>query len=158
MARKVEGAESQQTDAIEPGPYWGSFEQFRSRGVEGLRGELGPNQVGRLNVKGNEFVIMHASAFNRLYGVAREVARLNRQVHLVKQAAQIVRDTDGSEVAVRHLADLIAQLPKLDTQIPLRKTELVINEDEHAQPSDYAAGDLEFELDSAQVRPNWTRS
>jgi hypothetical protein len=68
-----------------------------------------------------------------------------------------VHDTHGSEVAVQHLADLIAQLPELHAQVPPRKTELVFDEDEHAQPSDYAEGDLEFELDPARVQPSWTR-
>jgi hypothetical protein len=152
-----EATELQQALQLKPGPRWGSFEQFRIGGVDGLREELGSNQVGRLNVKDQEFVIMHAQTFRRLYGITQEVVRLIHQLRLIRQAAQLVHDTAGSEVAVQHLSDLMAQLPELATHVPTRKTELIFDEDECAQPSDFAAGDLDFELDPARVRPSWTR-
>lgn len=68
-----------------------------------------------------------------------------------------MHETGGSEVAVHHLFDLMAQLPELDTQVSPGKTEPVFDEDERAQPSDYAAGDLEFELDPALVQAGWRR-
>ena len=100
---------------------------------------------------------MRAQTFSHLYGAAQEVARLTYQLRLIRQAAQLVRETGSSEVAVQHLSDLTAQLPELETRVPPRKTELVFDEDERAQPSDYEAGDLEFELDPARLRPTWTR-
>jgi len=157
MVTKVEEtSDVQQWTDLRPGPYWASFEQFRVRGVDGLREELGPDQVGQLNVKGDEFVIMRSEAFNGLYGTAREIDRLSNQLHLIRQAIQLLLESGGSELAVQHVADLVAQLPNLAAHRP-QKTELVFDEDEQLQPSDYAPGDLDFELDSAKVRPTWSR-
>ena len=157
MATKVEETSGVQgsTD-LHPGPYWASFEQFRVAGVEGLREELGPNQVGRLNVKGDQFAIMRSEAFNGLYGTAREINRLSSQLHLIRQAVQLLQERCGSELAVQHVADLVAQLPNLAAH-RAQSTELVFDEDEQLQPSDYAPGELDFELDPAKVRPSWSR-
>ncbi len=157
MVTRVEKTpDVQQSAVLRPGPHWVSFEQFRVRGVEGLREELGPDQVGRLNVKGDEFVIMRSEAFNGLYGTAREIDRLGNQLHLIRQAVQLLQESGGSELAVRHVADLVAQLPDLAGR-RLQKTELVFDEDEQLRSSDYAPGDLDFELDPAKVRPHWSR-
>jgi len=142
---------------LHPGPYWASLEQFRVRGVDGLREVLGPNQVGRLNVKGDEFVIMRSEAFNGLCGAGREIDRLSNQIRLIRQAVQLLQEGGGSELAVQHVADLAAQLPNLAARRP-EKTELVFDEDEQLQPSDYEPGDLDFELDPAKIpRPAWRR-
>jgi hypothetical protein len=151
-----ETSDLQQATNLQPGPYWASFEQFRLAGVDGLRADLGPDEIGRLNVKGDEFVIMRSDAFTRLCGVAREIDRLSQQVHLVRQAVQLLQESAGSEVAVQHVCDLVGQLPELTVQHP-RKTELVFDEDEQLRLSDYEAEDLDFELDPAKVRPTWSR-
>lgn len=157
MVTKVEEtSDVQRSTDLHPGPYWASFEQFRVRGVDGLREELGTDQVGRLNVKGDEFVIMRSEAFNGLYGVAREIDRVSNQLHLIRQAVQLLQESGGSELAVQHVADLVAQLPDLAVRRP-HKTDLAFDEDERFQPSDCEPGDLDFELDPAKVRPAWSR-
>jgi hypothetical protein len=141
---------------LQPGPDWASFEQFRLSGVDGLREDLGPDQVGRLNVKGDEFVIMRSEAFTRIYGAAQEIDRLSHQLHLIQQAVQLVEETHGSQMAIDHLRDLAAQIPESALRHP-RTTQLVFDENEQARESDYAPSDLDFELDPAKVRPTWTR-
>lgn len=84
VAVTSETSQLQQTVHLRPGPHWRSFEQFRTGGVDRLREELGPDQVGRLNVKDQEFVIMRAQTFNRLYGVAQDVPRLIQQLRLIR--------------------------------------------------------------------------
>jgi hypothetical protein len=141
---------------LRPGPYWASFEQFRVRGVDGLRDEVGPDQVGRLTVKGDEFVIMRSKTFSGLYGTALEIDRLSNQLHLIRQAVQLLQESRGSAVAVQHVADLVVQLPDLAAH-RFGKAGLVFDDDEQLQPSDYASGDMDFELDPARVRPTWSR-
>lgn len=136
---------------LQPGPYWASFEQFRLSGVDGLREELGPDRVGRLNVKGEEFVIMQSEAFNRLYGASQGSDRLGHQLHLIRQAVGLVDETDGSPRAIEHLRDLVDQVPELPVHAS-SQTELVFDEAERAQPEDYTPGDQEVELDPARVR------
>lgn len=156
MATKVKDASDVEPAALEPGPYWTSFEQFRLSGVDGLREELGPDQIGRLNVKGDEFVIIRSEAFSRLHGIAGEIDRLGHQLHLIRQAVQLLRDSGSSQVAIEHVCDLVGQLPELSVQRS-QGTELVFDEYERLQPSDYEPGDLDFELDPAKVRPTWSR-
>jgi hypothetical protein len=110
-----------------------------------------------LNVKGDEFVIMRSDAFNGLYGTAREIDRLSNQLHLIRQAVQLLQESDGSQLAVQHVADLVAQLPSLAGH-RLQKSELVFDADEQLHPSDYEPGDLDFELDPARIpRPTWSK-
>jgi hypothetical protein len=146
----------QQATNLQPGPHWASFEQFRLNGADGLREELGSEQIGRLNVKGDEFVILRSEAFNSLYGTVREINRLSNQLRLIRQAVQLLQESRGSEVAVQHVADLVAQLPNLAARRP-QKTDLVFDKDERFQSSDYGPGDLDFELNPAKVRPTWQR-
>lgn len=140
---------------IEPGPHWSSFEQFRLSGVDGLRQALGPKQVGRLNVKGEEFVIMHSESFTRLHGAAQEASHLRRQLRLIQQAVQLIDETHGSQMAIEHLSDLTDQVPGLEMQFGAG--ELVFDDDERAQSTDYAPEDHEFELDPTRVRSTWNR-
>jgi hypothetical protein len=141
---------------LQPGPYWASFEQFRLSGVDGLREDLGPDQIGKLKVKGEEFVIMRGESFNRLYGASLEIDRLNHQLHLIRQAVELVNEARGSHKAIEHLRDLVDQVPELTMHCG-PQTELVFDEAERAQPEDYTPGDQEFELDPTRVRPTWTR-
>ena len=79
----------------------------------------------------------------------QRIARaLNLNLRIILEERETVRHASGSK----------DQLPMPETLAAPRKTELVFGEDERAQPSDYAPGDLEFELDPAHVRPHWTRS
>lgn len=151
-----ETAELRPAPEFQPGPYWASFEQFRLNGVDGLRDGLGPDQVGRLNVKGEEFVIVRSETFNRLYGAWQEIDRRSHQLLLIRQAVGLMDETHGSPRAIEHLRDLMDQVPEHAVHSG-PQTELVFDEAERAQPEDYTPDDQEFELDQARVRPTWTR-
>lgn len=139
--------------ALRPGPRWDSFERFRVNGSRQLLERLGPGQVGELQVKGRDYVIMERGTFNQLYGLAQEVGRLSRGLLLVRQAVQLVMQTGGAQVAVDHLRDLAFHLPGLTAARPLAPRELLFDEDERATVAERDAGaESDFELDPIKVR------
>ena len=140
---------------LQPGPHWGSFEQFRVNGVDGLLNALREDQVGILDVKNQEFVVLRANSFQRLLGLARDADRLSHSLHALLQAVELIRETGGSQTALEHvyeLAELFAQLgspPRAQTRA------LVFDADEQCN---VPIEELDFELDPAKVpRPQWTR-
>lgn len=141
--------EDQSVLSLESGPRWDSFEQFRAGGSKGLRTQVGEGQIGRLSVKGDEFVIMRAGAFNRLYGAAQDVSRLSRGLQVVRQAVQLVLHTSSSRIAVEHLRDLIDLLPNLKSEPAAVPDELYFDSDEQADEEGDAAT---VEIDPARVR------
>lgn len=139
---------------IQPGPTWHSFEQLRLAGPDSLRQGIGVGDIARLQVKGDEFVIMRAETFSELYGLAQDADRLGDGLHLVRQAAALSLATGGSQLATEHLHDLLVLLPEFTITEVARATDLVFDEDECA---DTSGGDLDFELEPANVeRPRWT--
>jgi len=105
--------------ALEPGPRWPSLEQLRKGGGSELKSTLGPNQVGRLRARDAEFVIVRSETWNKTYGLARDVSRLQGALILVRQAIQLAfrikdkGDQDGVRIALDHLPEL-----KTETLIP----------------------------------------
>jgi len=152
-ASRPEATDQQEVD-LRPGPHWSSFEQFRVNGVEGLFNALQENQVGTLDVKNREFVLLQASSFQRLLGLARDADRLSHSFHALLQAVALLRETGGPQAALEHvfeLADLFAPL----ASPPTRSREPVFDADEQA---DVPVEELDFELDPAKIpRPQWTR-
>jgi hypothetical protein len=136
--------------SVTAGPYWESFEQFRVAGPKQLQERLGPDAIGRLNVKGQEYVIMRSETFNRLYGLAQEVRRLSRGLLLIRQAVQLVLHTDGAKVAVEHLRDLTFQLPDLRME-GHKPRDLTFEAGEEADERELPEGN-DFEIDPARVR------
>ncbi|GAC1406192.1 MAG: hypothetical protein NVSMB52_19760 [Chloroflexota bacterium] len=141
---------------LQSGPCWTSFEQFRLSGVDGVREQLGPNQIGRLSVKGDEFVFMRSETFNNLYGLAQEIDRFSHQIHLIRQAVELLQQNRGSDVAIEHVSDLVAGFPQWTVQQPQTK-QLIFDENEKFQTSDYQPEDLDFDRDPAGIRPTWSR-
>ncbi len=94
---------------LEPGPRWPSLEQLRKGGANELKSTLGPNQVGRLRARDAEFVIVRSETWNKTYGLARDVSRLQGALILVRQAIQLAfrigdkDDQDGVRIALDHL-------------------------------------------------------
>lgn len=134
---------------LQPGPYWESFEKFRVAGAKQLSSQLPPGQVGRLNVKGQSFVVMRADTFAQLHGLASDAERYREVLHLVEQAVQLLMHTDDSsdaqKLALEHLHDLTTHLSQVEEQAP-KPRELVFDEDERASEID------DFELNPAKVR------
>jgi hypothetical protein len=137
------------TPGFESGPYWDSFEQLRMGGSKGLQGRIGEGQVGRLNVKGDEFVIMRAGTFTQLYGLAQDASRLIRAARLIRQGVRLALHTGGSKVAVEHLRDLTDLLPEPESEPALESSDLSFDRDERADDEDDA---MSVEIDPAKVR------
>lgn len=148
-AETTQRAEDRGIFTLHPGPRWESFEEFRADGSKGLRMRVDDDQIGRLNVKGDEFVIMRAGSFNRLYGLAQDVGRLSRGMLLIRQAVQLVLHTGGSKVAIEHLRDLIYLLPELEQAPTSKPGALYFEQDEQADGEDNST---DMEIDPARVR------
>lgn len=156
VMEKAPQVDAQGAPSLGPGPRWDSFERFRASGSKGLQARIGEGQVARLNVKGDEFVIMRAATFNRLYGSARDAGRLRRGLLLIRQAVQLALHTDGSRTAVEHLRDLIHALPDMHGEPVAPSGELVFDGDERA---DDEADATSVEIDPAKVRrPSFGRA
>jgi hypothetical protein len=153
-ASRPEVAGQQGVD-LQPGPHWGSFEQFRVNGVDGLLNALQEDQVGTLDVKNREFALLQASAFQRLLGLARDADRLSHSLHALLQAVALLRETGGSQAALDHVFELTDLFAPLASPPPARSRELIFDVDEQ---SGVPIEELDFELDPAKIpRPQWTR-
>ena len=131
--------------SLQNGPIWRSFDRFKHQGAHELEQRLPEGQIGRLNVKGGEFVIVRADTWNQVYGLARDVSRFKHGVSLVKEAVKLFlhveNDPEGSKVAVGLLRELSYHMPYLPTEgVPDRA--LVFTEEERASVDD----DLDFDL------------
>jgi hypothetical protein len=70
------------------GPYWASFEQFRTAGTTALEG-IRPGMVAMLNSRSAPFRILRDEDFQRLLGLAAEVHRIKTGVRIVMMAAEV---------------------------------------------------------------------
>lgn len=145
---------------MRPGPHWGSFEQFRVNGVDGLLNALEEDQIGTLDVKNREFVLLRQSSFQRLLGLARDADRLSHSLHALLQAVALLRETGGSQGALDHVVELADLFAPLASPPPARTREFIFDADEFDadEQADVPVEELDFELDPAKVpRPQWTR-
>ncbi len=82
--------------ALTPGPYWSSFEQFRTAG-SGAIDSIRPGTVGTLNGKTAAIRLLRDEDFQRLLGLASEVHRLKSGVGFLLQAARVVAKHQDKE-------------------------------------------------------------
>ncbi len=142
--------------ALEPGPVWDSFEQFRLAGAKQLPAQLRDNQVGWLTVRGRKYAIMTGATFHRVYGATQDAGRLARGLHLIRQAVQLVLHSHGSDVAIEHLRDLALSTPVLEPALSRQETDLHFFPEEQADEADVLRAGEPFELDPRKVsRPTW---
>jgi hypothetical protein len=88
---------------LTPGPYWPSFEQFRTAGSTALE-SIRPGMVGTLSGKTAAIRLLRDDDFQRLCGLASEVHRLKSGVTFLIQAARVVakhQDKESIEMLVR---------------------------------------------------------
>jgi hypothetical protein len=137
---------------LQPGPCWDSFEQFRLQGVQQLQQQLGEDQVGRLTVKGQQYVIVRGTTFSRLYGLALDARRLGWGLRLIRQAVRLLVDTHGSTPAIEHMHDLVCALPIIQDASVAPEPVLVFDEHERADEPEVGEGPAEFELDARKVK------
>ena len=128
-ASRPEATDKQEVE-LRPGPHWSSFEQFRLNGVDGLLNTLADDQVGTLDVKNRKFVLLQASSFQRLLGLARDADRLSHSLHALLQAVALLRETGVSQAALDHVFELADLLVPLASPPPTRSRELVFDADE----------------------------
>lgn len=144
--------------AIQPGPHWDSFEQLRVRGLKDLQEPLQPRQIGWLKVKDQQFVLMNAETFHRLYGLAQDTGRLSRELLLIRQAVDLlhsVSSLDGQKVAMEHLRELTSEFAGVSTEPAPGHRDLIFDDDELANEAE-VAGAADFELDPTRVaRPRF---
>jgi hypothetical protein len=139
---------------LQPGPQWDSFEQLRLGGPVQLTTELKPDQVGRLRIKSEEFVIMRVQTFNRLLGLASAAKQLSRNLILVRQAVRLIACATERDLAIDHLRDLVFQIPDLVGRPMMKLQDLIFDQGENAEET----ADADFELDPAKVqRPVFNR-
>src|SRR6266481_7023433 len=97
-----------------PGPYWSSFEQFRTGGLNALE-SIRIGSVATLRSKSGAFRILRDEDFQRLWGLASEVHRLQTGLKFVIKAAKVALkhpDQEHVELLIQS-ASMIAQAPEL---------------------------------------------
>ncbi len=103
---------------MKPGPYWSSFEKFRTEGAKSLESIKG-GTVAVLVTKTGQYRILEEDDFQKILGLARDVARLRSGLKLVLQSARIVQkhphDSDSIELLVNAVT-MLGSLPDLPTR------------------------------------------
>ena len=100
------GTVSNWAPILTQGPYWPSFEQFRTSGSTSLEGIL-PGTVATLNGKSGMYRILRDDDFQKLLGLAAEVHRIKNGVPFVVKAATIVakhKDQDSIELLIQSVS------------------------------------------------------
>ena len=93
---------------LSPGPYWTSFEQFRTSGVSALE-SIKPSQVATLSGKSGVYRILRDTDFQRLVGLASDVHRIKGGITVVMQAAKVFakhKDQESVELLIKSVSML----------------------------------------------------
>lgn len=108
--------------ALQPGPVWPSFEQFRKVGSSALA-PIGNGVVGALTTRSGRYRIVEEHDFQRLVGLAAEVERQRNGFQLIIAASKAVqRHRDDATVeTLIHSVSMIGELPSLPTRIGFEK-------------------------------------
>ncbi len=104
----VSGTVSGWIPSFVQGPYWPSFEQFRTAGSSSLDG-ICPGMVATLSGRSAMFRILRDDDFQKLLGLSTEVYRIKNGITFVVQAAKIVakhKDQESIELLIRSVSML----------------------------------------------------
>ncbi|BAC91597.1 gll3656 [Gloeobacter violaceus PCC 7421] len=126
---------SSQSDLdMQSGPFWTSFEQFRTSGQAGLL-PIASGVVGTLITKSGQYRILAEDDFQRLYGLARETRRIQSGLRLVMTAAQAVRrhPEDATISTLVQAVSLVGDSPVLPT---VERFEPLLPEGTEVDPDD----------------------
>ena len=132
--------------ALQPGPEWASFEQFRVAGSPGLD-TIRPGQVARLLTKSGIFRVLHEDDFQSLVGLASEVERLKGGLTTLVHAVKVLREHPTSPSAVELLLHVVTQHASAPV-LPARQGHEPAILDEAASGIE----DDEFILDAGEVQ------
>jgi hypothetical protein len=94
--------------SLTPGPYFASFEQFRTTGISALE-SINPTQVATLAGRSAVYRILRDTDFQRLLGLATDVHRIKGGMTVVIQAARVAakhKDEESLELLVRSVSML----------------------------------------------------
>ena len=129
------------------GPYWASFEQFRTSGSTSLEG-IRAGMVATLNSKSATYRILRDDDFLKLLGLASEVHRIKNGITFVVKAAKIVakhKDQESIELLIQSVSMLGESrvLPERDghDQFQITAEEIAENADD------------DFDVNAAIPRP-----
>ncbi len=149
--RRREKPGSRKAVALRPGRVWKSFEQFRTGGQNDLAA-LEVGEMGQLITRKGSFRIIREEDFQQLYGLARDVERVQNGLRMVEAAVRSVRkhrDEETIEVLIQ--AVTLVDFPTLPTREqfePLQPEGAEADEDENENGDD----EDEIELDPAVLR------
>lgn len=107
----------QTTLSLRPGPNWSSFEKFRKEGATALD-SIKNGTVASLQTKSGQYRILSERDYQKLYGLARDVDRLQGGLRVVVSAVRAVQKHPDSET-IRVLLEsinLMNNLPELPTR------------------------------------------
>jgi hypothetical protein len=114
--RRREKTGSRKILTLRPGRVWKSFEQFRIGGQSELA-ELEAGEMGQLITRKGSFRVMREDDFQQMYGLARDVERLQNGLRMVEAAVRSVRkhrDEETIEVLIQ--AVTLVDFPTLPTR------------------------------------------
>jgi hypothetical protein len=100
------------------GPTWQSFEKFRACGAKALE-SIKDGIVGILHTKTGQYRILEEKDFQELYGLARDVARLQGGLRIVVSAARALKKDPDNLDTMKVLLESITflgSLPELPTR------------------------------------------
>ena len=103
--------------ALRPSRVWKSFEQFRTGGQNELN-EIGAGEIGQLLTKTGSFRILREEDFQHLYGLARDVERVQGGLRVIIAAARSAgrhQDEDSIQTLLE-AAIVFADFPALPTR------------------------------------------
>lgn len=100
------------------GTTWRSFEKFRQEGAKALE-SIKEGIVGILHTKTGQYRILEERDFQKLYGLARDVDRLQGGLRIVVSAARALKknpdNLDNMEVLLQSI-NFLGSLPELPTR------------------------------------------
>jgi hypothetical protein len=100
------------------GPTWQSFEKFRACGAKALE-SIKDGIIGILHTKTGQYRILEERDFQKLYGLARDVDRLQGGLRIVVSAARALKkDPDNLDIMEVLLQSItfLGSLPELPTR------------------------------------------
>lgn len=137
------GIEESTSINLRNGRTWSSFEQLRTEGASSLE-PLKNGTVATLHTKTGQYRILEEHDFQKLLGLATDVARLRKGLRMVMQAVRVVqkhRDDDSLNLLVEAVT-MVGSLPELPTR---EGFEALLPEDMDIEPDD------EVELDPERI-------
>lgn len=138
-----QGMEESTSINLRSGRTWSSFEQLRTEGASSLE-PIKNGTVATLHTKTGQYRILEEHDFQKLLGLATDVARLRKGLRMVLQAVRVVqkhRDDDSLNLLVEAVT-MVGSLPELPTR---EGFEALLPEKMDIEPDD------EVELDPERI-------